>query len=141
MKPPPTNGIYEVVANQQFKISLSNFSTVERKLPKKMATRHGRRSPVMSLAAPSNKAGGICESLAQIANRATAASIRRPPLNLTHLRNAASDEEIPNVLPTNQELHLSRLSRPNTALLQGRRTHSSGTLSTAPHCCKNDNRQ
>lgn len=80
-----------MIANKTFKILLTNFSTVKKKLPEGMVIIYARRSPAIQLAVTGSTVAGICEPLHLMVNQARNATIRQSQSKITDRSFVASD--------------------------------------------------
>lgn len=106
------HGIYKFLSNKPFEVLLTNFSTIETKLPRDMSISYTKKSPDIYLSFSGTMTAEICESLILVVDKATAAPIRKSRNKLTYLSFAGPEEKIAKSTPTYQESLLSLPVKP-----------------------------
>lgn len=94
--------IHWVEANKPVEISLTNFSALERKLPKKMVIRFRARGPVIHLAIAGSIAVKICEAWHLMVGSTVAKTIQQPWTKVADLSFAPPDDKISRSMSTTQ---------------------------------------
>lgn len=81
-----------MAAGKQFEILLTNSSTVEKKLPKRMIASYATWSPAIDLAVTGIMAAGICDSLVLLVDQAMDLSKWQERTEVAELSFAATDK-------------------------------------------------